>query len=197
MQIERAYSRYGAGETRPDECNVVGFGRKSCFQLNTGNGKAGGTRRKTRRRHYTPISCVASAILAVLVLSFLLTQPAWASEVRVGRATWYSHASTLAEGNTGVMANGQQMQDTALTAASWDYPLGTKVRITRTADATPASAGTIIAEITDRGPSKALYAQGKIIDLSPQSFDALGGTRGITPAGIAWGEIDVTVERIR
>lgn len=110
-----------------------------------------------------------------------------AEQVRTGITTWYSHASTLREGCSGIMANGRRMDDTALTAASWDYPLGTQIRVGS------VYGKTVVVTVTDRGPAKRLYRQGKILDLSPAAFDALGFRRGCTAKGVCWGEGEVTI----
>lgn len=69
------------------------------------------------------------------------------------------------------MANGKRFDPDKLTAASWFYPLGSKVRVTLK----PAShrPRTVLVTITDRGPAKALVHNGRIIDLSEAAFKLL------------------------
>jgi len=85
----------------------------------------------------------------------------------------------MREGTSGIMANGKRLDDQAFTCASWDYPFGTRLRV--------ESAGrSVIVVVTDRGPAKRLYRQGRIIDLSKAAFSELGSLK----AGI----LSVTVE---
>jgi rare lipoprotein A len=91
-----------------------------------------------------------------------------------GQASWYgeSHRGKL-------MANGKPFNPDKLTAASWFYPLGTKVKVTLQDDS-PAgrakSPATVIVIITDRGPAKRLVRAGRIIDLSQAAFKELAAT---------------------
>jgi rare lipoprotein A len=74
------------------------------------------------------------------------------------------------------MANGKPFNPDKLTAASWFYPLGTKVRVTLQ-EAPSASRSksqtTVLVTITDRGPARRLVRTGRIIDLSHAAFKAL------------------------
>src|SRR3990167_2344129 len=106
--------------------------------------------------------------LLVLGLAWCLlgceTRPA---AVRLGTVSWYSRASTMREGNSGVMANGQVLQDAAFTCASWDYPFGTTLQITG------SSGRTVRCVVADHGPARYLYRQGRVLDLSLACFQAL------------------------
>lgn len=64
------------------------------------------------------------------------------------------------------MANGKPFHPYAMTAASWFYPLGSKVRVSYRRK-------TIIVTITDRGPAKRYVRQGRVIDLSLGAFQQL------------------------
>jgi rare lipoprotein A len=76
-------------------------------------------------------------------------------------ASWYGEA------HRGLpMANGQPFDPNRLTAASWVYPLGTKVLVTHESQS-------VIVEITDRGPAKRLFRRGRKIDLSRAAFATL------------------------
>jgi rare lipoprotein A len=89
------------------------------------------------------------------------------------QASWYGEA------HRGLpMANGQPFDPSRLTAASWVFPLGTKVVVTHESQS-------VIVEITDRGPAKRLFRRGRKIDLSRAAFTML--------ADPAIGLIDVTV----
>lgn len=81
------------------------------------------------------------------------------------------------------MANGQAFDPDQLSAASWFYPLGTTVRVTRVWSGARRSVKVVV---TDRGPAFRLVDQGRIIDLSRASFERL--------APVAVGLVEVTVE---
>ena len=88
-----------------------------------------------------------------------------------GQASWYgeSHRGRL-------MANGKKFNPDRLTAASWFYPLGTRVRVTLDApelNGRKQPARTIVVTITDRGPAHRLVRDGRIIDLTHAAFKAL------------------------
>jgi rare lipoprotein A len=88
-----------------------------------------------------------------------------------GKASWYGVAH---QGKT--MANGRPFNRHAMTAASWNYPLGTKVRVT-------AGSKSIVVTITDRGPAKRLR---RVIDLSEAAFAKLAHTdKGIIRVCVA------------
>jgi len=87
-----------------------------------------------------------------------------------GVASWYGE-----EHRGKLMANGKPFVPEKLTAASWFYPLGTKVRVT-----TRSAAGTyrsVLVSITDRGPAPDLVRDGRIIDLSQAAFGKLAAHR--------------------
>jgi rare lipoprotein A len=73
------------------------------------------------------------------------------------------------------MANGKKFNPDQLTAASWFYPLGTKVRVTAYARSggSVRPVGSVVVRITDRGPAKHLVQDGRIIDLSHAAFKRL------------------------
>ena len=80
-----------------------------------------------------------------------------------GTASWYGedHRGKL-------MANGRAFDPDQLTAASWFYPFGTRVRVTIDSPSGPERS--IVVTITDRGPAKRLVRDGRIIDLSHGAF---------------------------
>ncbi len=83
-----------------------------------------------------------------------------------GVASWYGE-----EHRGRLMANGKRFNPDKFTAASWFYPLGTKVRVTVAAPAQrPRS---VVVTITDRGPAMELVHDGRIIDLSHAPFRQL------------------------
>jgi rare lipoprotein A len=89
-----------------------------------------------------------------------------AAEPVGGLASWYGekHRGKL-------MANGKRFNPDKLTAASWFYPLGTKVRVTLTSPSDPPRS--VLVTITDRGPARELVRDGRIIDLSQATFKRL------------------------
>jgi rare lipoprotein A len=100
------------------------------------------------------------------------------SKTAIGMASWYGE-----EHRGRLMANGKRFNPDKLTAASWFYPLGTKVRVTLKADNDIHS---VLVTITDRGPAKELVQDGRIIALTHAAFKRLGHP--------AVGLISVTVE---
>jgi len=70
-----------------------------------------------------------------------------------------------------------------LTAASWFYPLGTKVRVTA-----KDLNRSVIVTVTDRGPARTLVQDGRIIDLAEAAFTKLTNSRA--------GLVSVTVQSV-
>ena len=79
-------------------------------------------------------------------------------------ASWYGepHRGRL-------MANGKKFNPDRLTAASWFYALGTKVRVTNGSNRQRS----VVVTITDRGPAWQLVRNGRLIDLSHAAFRQL------------------------
>ena len=111
---------------------------------------------------------VCTLLLFGLVLAVMVVLAG--AEPIILTASWYSVESCLREGTSGIMANGRKLDDTKFTAASWDYPFKTRLRITNC-----RSNKSVIIEITDRGPSKRLVKKGRVIDLSRAAFAYLVG----------------------
>ena len=94
----------------------------------------------------------------LLVLAFLpVTFPVAVAD----QASWYGEQLRGLR-----MANGQRFNPDRLTAASWFYPLGSKVVVTH-------ACRSVVVEITDRGPAKRLVNAGRKIDLSRAAFAKL------------------------
>ena len=87
-----------------------------------------------------------------------------ATQSYAGTASWYGihHQGKLT-------ASGQPFDRNKLTAASWYYRLGTKVRVTNT-----KTGKSVVVTINDRGPAKHL---GREIDLSQAAFSSIADTR--------------------
>src|SRR4051812_31147823 len=114
-------------------------------------------------------------LLCVLLACISATQSVAAPTK--GMASWYgeSHRGRL-------MANGKPFDPDKLTAASWFYPLGSRVRVTLRAGAEPRS---VTVTITDRGPANDLVRDGRIIDLTHGAFKKLASPdRGLIPISV-------------
>jgi rare lipoprotein A len=78
------------------------------------------------------------------------------------------------------MANGRRLKDEDFTCASWDYPFGTRLQITNV-----LNGKSVVSVVSDRGPAKALYKKGRVIDLSKASFEKIADCKqGIIPIKI-------------
>jgi peptidoglycan lytic transglycosylase len=105
----------------------------------------------------------------------LLTALVIGLNMRADTASWYGE-----EHRGKFMANGRPFNPDALTAASWFYPLGTRVRVT-------SGNANVVVTITDRGPARRLVRRGRVIDLSAAAFRRL--------AGLELGLVEVTIIR--
>lgn len=108
---------------------------------------------------------------------------AWCWVLGLASAAETTQASWYGDEHRGLpMANGRPFEPEAMSAASWFYPLGTRLRITH-------GRRSVIVEVTDRGPARRLVRQGRRLDLSVGAFRRLGDPRE--------GVIRVRVERLR
>jgi len=106
---------------------------------------------------------------APLLLPLILTwsvaaQPA--PSAKTGAASWYGEAH-----RGKLMANGKPFNPDELTAASWFFPLQTRVVVTCKTENQPVRR--VVVTVTDRGPSLRLVKEGRIIDLSRAAFEKL------------------------
>jgi rare lipoprotein A len=120
----------------------------------------------------TPSMVTATNSVQAATASTAIVAPsAAAAPVLSGTASWYG------EENRGkLMANGQPFDPNKPTAASWFYPLGTRVRVSLKTDPrvlNPPPPRTVWVTITDRGPHHRLVRGGRIIDLSHAVFQRL------------------------
>ena len=76
-----------------------------------------------------------------------------------------------------LMANGKKFDPDKMTAASWFYPIGARVRVTLATDRPGQSERSVVVTITDRGPAKHLVRDGRIIDLARAAFEKLAPDR--------------------
>lgn len=102
-----------------------------------------------------------------------------------GVASWYGEAH-----RGKLMANGKKFNPERLTAASWFYPLGTRVKVTSATGGkgNRSVVRSVYVTITDRGPAHDLVREGRIIDLAHGAFKRL--------ADPDLGLISVTVQRV-
>ena len=95
-----------------------------------------------------------------LILAAILLACGWHA-CFYDRATWYGEAE-----RGKLMANGRPFNPDALTCASWDYPLGSRLRIVYREKS-------VVVEVTDRGGARAFMQFGKVIDLTHAAFAKL------------------------
>ena len=107
--------------------------------------------------------CYRVAIIYMLILNSVTC---YAEPIKL-TASWYSIKSLKKEGtwkiSKGRTANNEYFDETALTAASWDFPLNTRVKVTNI----QAPNKSIEVVVTDR---TARRFKGKRIDLSKEAF---------------------------
>lgn len=101
-----------------------------------------------------------TGVLLIIATGWSLAAP------EKGEASWYgeTHRGRL-------MADGKKFNPDRLTAASWFYPLGSRVEVTVRSPGMPRR--TVTVRITDRGPAERLVKSGRIIDLSRAAFAQL------------------------
>lgn len=109
---------------------------------------------------------------AVLLIIIAVLLTGGIAEAFTTEASYYTTESCLREGTSGVMANGRALDDEKCTAASWDYRFGTKLRVRNIRNDRE-----VVVTVTDKGPAKRLYRQGRKIDLSKAAMEAIGGIR--------------------
>ena len=115
-------------------------------------------------------------VLTILIIFFTfacsfaqhIPQPAYLT------ASWYDRASLIREGtwknSKGRMSNGKLFNENSFTAASCDFPLKTKLRITNIKD--PKK--NVVVEITDKTNKR---FKGKRVDLSRAAFLVIADLR--------------------
>lgn len=81
-------------------------------------------------------------------------------------ASWYSEGYNAPDPwKHTTTASGEAFNDQALTAASYRFNMGSKVKVTNLANGRH-----VMVTINDRGPSKALRTKGRDLDLSKGAF---------------------------
>ena len=116
-------------------------------------------------------------IMFFVLAGLILTSMAESKQLT---ASYYTVESCLREGTSGIMANGKALKDDDYTAASWDYSFKSRVKVTNV-----NNGKSVTVSITDRGPSRRLYRQGRVIDLSRAAFEKIASLKeGIIPVKI-------------
>ncbi len=119
-------------------------------------------------------------VFVVAVSSFfssIQNVQAQTGEKLTGKASYYAdryHGRTT--------ANGEKLDNNALTAAHPSLPFGTMVRVTN-----PKNGKSVDVRITDRGP----YSKSRLIDLTKAAAKAIGMIR----AGVARVEVEILEAR--
>lgn len=122
---------------------------------------------------------VIAPILAILTAGTLAAQTD--PPPKATYASWYGE-----ELRGKLMANGKKFDPDKMTAASWFYPIGTRVRVTLAANHPGQPARSVVVTITDRGPAKHLVRDGRIIDLAHAAFEKLAPDRlGLIPIAVS------------
>lgn len=102
----------------------------------------------------------------------------------IGRASWYSYESCRREGTSGVYtASGERFREESLTAAKWNVPYGTRLRVTNL-----SNNKSVIVRVNDRGPARKLVRKGRVIDLSKGAFRKI--------SALSRGTVRVKVEKL-
>lgn len=83
-----------------------------------------------------------------------------------GVASWYSESDPGINRHT---ANGEVFNDTKMTCASWDFPFGTRLRVTNV-----RNGKSVVCTVNDRGPAKRL---GRLVDLTKSAFRKIAEPR--------------------
>lgn len=114
------------------------------------------------------MSTALSVLLVLAICAGFLTLCARAADAKRAPITVVGIASHYGEAYRGKrMANGERFNPDAMTAAAWDWPLGSIVEV-------EFEGHSIIVPITDRGPAIRL---GRLIDLSQAAFEKLAPTK--------------------
>lgn len=116
----------------------------------------------TARRHRVRLEVICSVFL-IVTAGVINAEPIRAVQ---GVASWYGE-----EHRGKLMANGRKFNPDKATAASWFYPLGTRLRVTL--NSPEFERRSVIVTVTDRGPAKRLVRDGRVIDLTSTAFREL------------------------
>ena len=159
--------------------------RRSCNEtyLSGMQVKASAIREKEKVVLVPPVWTRMEKKMIVAFMIILLCAGPGHAETIYTEASYYTVASCMKESGQAIMANGRRLDDTKKTAASWDWPFGTSLKITNI-----ANGKSCIVLVCDRGPAKRLYQKGRKIDLSKAAFSSL--------AELKQGIIQVKIEEV-
>ena len=111
----------------------------------------------------TPVQNACMHDILIMDLSDVLTGELEDEIHRALRiASWYSESDPGIQPYT---ASGKRFNSKELWAASWDYPFGTKLKVTN-----PTTAKSVVVVVEDRGPAKYLNRD---IDLTKTAFSRI------------------------
>jgi len=118
------------------------------------------------------------------------------STAKEGLASWYDRESCIKESGQAIMANGQPLDDNAMTAALWivgknGRPLKPDGRLVKITSVQDGSRKAVTCAWTDNGPGCVPRSEGVICDLTPRAMLSLAGEDGIRE-----GRVEVTMEGI-
>ena len=102
-------------------------------------------------------------ILFFLILFLSISSISYSEEI--GYASFYTVKSS-----SSLTASGETFNDNDLTAAKWDIPFGTKIKVTNL-----QNNKSIIVKINDRGPNKRF--KNRVIDLSRGAFGKIANLK--------------------
>lgn len=109
----------------------------------------------------------------------------YASNMRFGKASYYTYKSCVREGTSGVYtANGERFNEMDMTCAMRSREWNHKWRVCNT-----DNGACVIVRNNDFGPNKRLYNSGRIVDLSKGAFMKI--------ANIKKGIVNVSVEEVK
>jgi len=99
---------------------------------------------------------------SILIIALLIASPALGE---TGKASWYGGGEKLNQ----YTASGQEFNPEDLTCASYQWPMGTRLRVTN-----QANNKTVTVIINDLGPAKRLN---RMIDLTRRAFSMIADLR--------------------
>lgn len=118
--------------------------------------------------------CCVYAIVAMAVFSFTVvgTELDASFAYLEGQASWYAEFSPGIKATT---ANMEKFDHDELTCATWGLPFNTLLEVTNVRNGKK-----VIVRVNDRGPSRRLFREGRVVDLTMGAFRRIEDlTRGL------------------
>ena len=139
------------------------------------------------------IACIPRIpVISIIVICF--ATPAFAAKppgTQSGAATYFTYASCLREGTSGITASGKLLVDSCLwcalpasTAKTWNIKYGASIRVTNL-----ITGRTVTVKYMDRGPGRKSQRAGTVIDLTLRAYKALGGSLKRGHIHITWKKV--------